>query len=106
MWIFTRDSFISVVEDQDDSRYLVSRARIKGDLEALYPGTLTDESSASDYRFRCWLKRELVVQALSRVVREIDYDNFKGSLQDRTRCNWYSSVWLAGADEQERRLKD
>jgi CDP-diacylglycerol pyrophosphatase len=104
MWLFTQAGMTSIVEDQDYSRYLIPRARIEGDLEGLFAGALIEESSATDYRYRTWLKRELVVEAVAKAVREIDYSNFKNSVLDRTRSHWYSSVWLAGADEQERRL--
>ena len=39
MWLFTSNSFVSVVADRDDtqSSRLLVRARIKGDIDQLFP---------------------------------------------------------------------
>src|SRR5256885_16910150 len=103
MWLFTKSGMLSLIEDRDDSRYLIPRARIKGDIEATFPGASVDQSTGTDYRFRTWLKRGVVIDAVAEAVREIDYSNFKNSVLDRTRCTWHSSVWLVGADDQDSR---
>jgi hypothetical protein len=106
MWLFTRSSFLSIVEDPSDARYFIPRARVAGDLEATFPGCLVDQSTSTDYRYRTWLRREAVVDAVAAAVRGIDYENFKSSVEDRRRSTWYSAVWSAGIDAQERRLNE
>jgi hypothetical protein len=52
MWLFTSNSFVSVVADRDDtqSSLLLVRARIKGDIDQLFPDAEVMETPLTDYR--------------------------------------------------------
>lgn len=93
MWIFTSTSFLSIVEHTEDSGLLHVRARFRGDIEELFPNADVIETPNHDYRFRTSLPRERVAEALTRVVKAIDYDNFKNSVHETMRKDAYIRVW-------------
>jgi hypothetical protein len=103
MWIFTSSAFLSIVEDQEDSRWLVVRTRLRGDIERLFPGAHIDEDG-SDYRFRTWLRRSTVTRAIAGAIADIDYDNFKASIKDRRRHEPYLRIWIEMAALQREAL--
>ena len=95
MWLFTSKSFLSVVSDKENptgDRLLV-RSRMMGDIEEVFPSADVMETPYADYRFRAWLPRSEVTQALSRYVEDLDYTNFKNSVEDKDRINPLMRVW-------------
>lgn len=101
MWAFLNDAFLSIVADRNSERLLV-RARLKGDIERTFPGSTVVEDAGTDYRFRTWLDRKTVADVLRHKVEEIDYPNFKGSVQDHVRHRAYMNVWDVMHTAQER----
>lgn len=95
MWVFTSNSFLSIVEHDQDPGLLHVRARFSGDIEAVFPSADVSETPQADYRFRASLPRERVEEAMARLTREIDYDNFKNSVEDADRRDHYIKVWEA-----------
>ncbi len=95
MWIFLNDAMFSLVEDRKDKMKLVCRARIKGDIERVFPGADVKETTDSDYRFRAWLDRDMVATQIAQEVKRINYDNFKNSIpkEDKKRHDAYLGVW-------------
>jgi hypothetical protein len=94
MWIFLNDAFLSIVADRKSNQLLV-RARLPGDIERVFSGVEIAEDVGTDYRFRAWLDREVVAKALSDKAMDINYGNFKGSVQDHARHHAYFGVWEA-----------
>ena len=100
MLLFTTQGFYSVVEDRDDPRWLLVRARTRGDLEALgsqVEGIGIFESADADYRWRARLLREEWLAAVAQLAHAIDYPNFKAAVDERQgsrRASLYSKVWL------------
>lgn len=102
MWVFLRDSYLSIVDKGDDTgRTLLVRARKAGDIEAVFPGADVQEGGGTDYAFRARVDREQVAQAISDQVRSIRYPNFKGAVKDRARHNAYMDTWQAMMHFQE-----
>jgi hypothetical protein len=101
MWIVAKHGFYSIIEDPEDSRYLIVRARIQGDIEKLFPGEFVSMDTGSDYKYRTWLKRGIVTKAVAQAIAEIDYDNFKASISDRRRHGAYFRIWLEMAALQQ-----
>ena len=93
MWIFLNNSFLSIVAHRDKSNYLLVRARRAGDIEAVFPSASTWEDAKADYRFRAEIAREDVSAALARAAEEIDYPNFKASVEERELHDAYLQVW-------------
>ena len=103
MWLFTSKSFLSVVSDKENPKgdRLLVRSRIAGDIEEVFPSADVMETPYADYRFRAWLPRSEVTQALSRYVEDLDYTNFKNSVSDKDRIRPLMQVWSIMHEHQE-----
>lgn len=95
MWIVMNDSFVSIVADREDDLGVVVRARVKEDLETLFPNHIDEiiESDDSDYRFRLFLDQQYVAMTIEERVMNIDYDNFKNSVKQSWRKMAYTQIW-------------
>ena len=66
--------FYSVVEDQDDPKYLIVRARVAGDMQQTWPEAQVTETPNSGYRYRAaHIRRDAVGKAIAEAVTDIDY---------------------------------
>ena len=93
MWIFMNDAFLSIVEPPNQSDVLLVRARVRGDLERVFPEAEVVETTERDYRFRTFLPRKQVADVISKQVMNIDYGNFKNSVNEDLRHDAYAQVW-------------
>lgn len=96
-WIFFNDAFLSIVKasptrDGDD---LLVRARVRGDIERVFPTARVLETPERDYRFRFFTSREQVADAIRDRILSTDYLNFKSSvpLDENDRHDAYFRVW-------------
>jgi hypothetical protein len=80
MWIFSQMGFISIVRHTDKPNLLLVRSRFKGHIEKMFPKARVEEDGNRDYRFRTELTAKEVSKVIGELVLEIDYDNFKNSL--------------------------
>jgi hypothetical protein len=95
MWIFTSKSFISIVQKPGDTDLLTVRARIKGDIEQIFPGAKVEANKGTDYKYRAKVRREEVAQALHNQVMAVNSPNFKSTVKERKRHDAYMGVWSA-----------
>jgi len=102
MWIFLPNSFISVVQKPGDTDTLTVRARIKGDIEAVFPQATVEPNKGSDYKYRARVPRKVVAQVLHDQVMELSWRNFKGAVKNRKRHDAYMNVWSAMHAVQDR----
>lgn len=102
MWIFFSDAMLSIVRKPDDRDTLTVRARIKGDIEAVFPEATVIEGAGTDYRFRAKVPREAVATALFDRAMGLNASNFKASVADRLRHDAYMDVWDVMYRYQER----
>jgi hypothetical protein len=93
MWVFTKQGFYSVVQDRYDPAVLLVRARVRGDIERLWPTAKVVEDEGADYAYRARLSRAAVSRTLAQAIKEIDYENYKSSIKDHRRTPWYLMVW-------------
>lgn len=100
MWIFLNDSFLSAVEDRVDPSKLMVRGRIKGDIERVFPNACVTETPAADYRYRARIDRDTVAEAMARAVYQLQYDNFKNSVEDHQRHSAYFGCWQSMVNYQ------
>ena len=80
MWLFTNRAFLSVVRHSDKPNILIVRSRFPNHIETVFPGANVTEDTGTDYRYRAELNPKEVSEAIAKMVSEIDYDNFKNSL--------------------------
>ena len=96
MWVLMNNSYFSIVKNKNKKNSLVVRARIKGDIERVFPKANVIEGIGTDYQYRTFLPKWVVSKAIKKSIENIDYDNFKDSvpLTDNTRHDVYFDVWL------------
>lgn len=93
MWICLNNSFLSVVSKDCAADELLVRARRAGDIERVFPTAVVRQSPTNDYRYRAVVKRDTVAAAMVAAVKDLDYDNFKDSVDDHALHDAYSAVW-------------
>ena len=104
MWVFLNESFLSIVADRHSDRLLV-RARVKGDIQRVFPTAEVVASPSADYAYRAFVDRELVANALYWQAQAIGYDNFKNSVREHDRHDAYMGVWSVMNSYQRRKAK-
>lgn len=101
MWIMLSDAFLSIVTagpglyDQ-----LLVRARVKNDIERIFPRAKVLYTPGGDYHYRANVDRQTVVNKLTVEIVNIDYENFKNSVVEKDRHDAYLRCWVAMADFQ------
>ena len=100
MWIMHSDCFLSIVSKDCGPTELLVRARRNGDIEKVFPSAKVTRNTGTDYLYRAVIPRDAVKQALAVMVDQIDYPNFKDSVEDRSLHAAYVSVWCAMAGLQ------
>ena len=102
MWISTNKGFLSIVRPSamrlhNHPARLLVRARRKGDIEAafrdLFPELMVERTPARDYLFRALIPADIVAQMVAKQIINIDYNNFKNSVQDKKLHDAYAAVW-------------
>lgn len=77
MWIFTKDGFISVVQHNSIEDAMLVRARVEGDLAAMFP-SLADNietDDRADYKYRLVVDRDMLKDYLDDAVDDLDYES-------------------------------
>lgn len=94
MWIFLNDAMVSIVQSDDPSKFSV-RTRNENDLKRLFPDENVVYVKNSDYVARMFIDKAKVVDLISARLADIDYDNFKNSIdyKDKLRHDAYLDVW-------------
>jgi hypothetical protein len=100
MWIMMNNSYLSIVSKDCGPTELLVRARRAGDIERVFPNAEVMRLTNSDYLYRAVLSRDAVKQALAAMIDQIDYPNFKDSVEDRSLHAAYVGVWCAMAGLQ------
>ena len=93
MWLYVSGGFLSIVAHRDLPMHLLVRARHPEHIEALLPGLAVTVMPDADYQFRLVAHRTVVQRALARYVMQMDYDNFKNSIEDEPYHEVCLDVW-------------
>jgi len=93
MWIALNDSFVSIVAHRERADKLLVRARLPGDIEAVFPDAQVFSVSGADYKYRAVIDRTEVGNILADRADDIEYDDFKSSVTDQRRHDAYLSIW-------------
>lgn len=109
MWIFTKNSFLSIVEDMNNSDRLLVRGRLDGDIEKMFPDHKKDviKGAGTDYLYRAFIPREVVAKAIKNQVNNLDYSNFKSANSD-SRQHHLMDIWdiMYTVQQTEGRFQD
>lgn len=101
MWLCLNNAFLSVVDKAANPDNLLVRARRKGDITNVFPKATEKLTLGTDYAYRAEISRGEVAEALKKMVFDLDYSNFKNSVEDHRLHNAYSSVWTIMGRLQE-----
>lgn len=93
MWIFLNNAYLSIVRHRDSPNKLLVRARRREHIRAVFPHASIIETSGADYAFRATIHEVVVADVVSDTILNIDYDNFKGSIQNKKYYNVCLDVW-------------
>ncbi|TFV96172.1 hypothetical protein E4S40_08080 [Algoriphagus kandeliae] len=97
MWIASKNGFISIVQHRDMPDQVLLRARVKKDLESLFPSEEIIATPEADYGFRVFVSKEKAVEIISKQVMDIDYPNFKNAIakipNQRDKLDAYHDIW-------------
>lgn len=93
MWIFFNDAMLSIVAHPAKPNTLVVRARAKGDIERVFPGSKVTRTPQRDYLYRTEVERWAVAEAISDRAHDNTATNFKDSVAENDRHDAYAEVW-------------
>ena len=94
MWIQFNNAFLSIVENREKKIELLVRARVKGDIEKVFPEADVFEDNNADYKYRAFISKAIVAEKIMLKVTEINYDNFKNSVEEIERKKVYGNIWV------------
>ena len=100
MWLFSKNSFLSIVKDKEKKDSLLVRARFNQDINKLFPRAKVTVGGGTDYLYRASIPRKEVVKKMMEQVSNIEYTNFKNS-NDHTRHAHLLDVWEVMIDAQD-----
>lgn len=93
MWIMTTNAYLSIVAYTPNPAMLYVRARLVGDIQAVFPTANVEHSPQADYAYRAVVRRAEVATALTLQALEIDYPNFKDAVPNNDRHDVYMDIW-------------
>lgn len=93
MWLFSQRGFFSIVQHRDKPHILIVKARMRGDIEKYWPDAVIERNEDFDYLYRTELYRHQVEPVILKMIQDVDYASFKGSLEDKRRYLWYVQLW-------------
>ena len=94
MWIQFNNAFLSIVENRDNKLELLVRARVKGDIEKIFPDADVFENNSADYKYGAVISKARVAAKMMFKMTDINYNNFKNSIIEIERKNAYNNVWI------------
>jgi hypothetical protein len=93
MLIFTNVGFLSIIQDFRDPDTLIVRARFPEHIRNLFPVARVTKTAGRDYLYRALLPRQEVADMLKKYTEEMDYTNFKDSVDEPIYQRSCSEVW-------------
>jgi hypothetical protein len=93
MWVFLPSGFVSIVSHRDEPEKVLVRARHPKVLRDLFPDIEQVVLPEADYRYRVITNREEVSDILMSHIEQMDYDNFKASIDDRLFHDACLGIW-------------
>lgn len=106
MWLCLNNGFLSVVQDFHHPNNLLVRARDFESIKNIFgENTEVTETPDNDYRFRASIPREIVGEVIATKLANIEYGNFKNSVQNHGLHDAYSAFWHTMYMYQENRYQ-
>ena len=93
MWLCFNNAFVSAVADSDDPDRLVVRARRREHLESVFGDEPIIVNAGTDYKYRVVADRRVFADLVHKAVMDVNYTNFKASVNDHTLQQLYARFW-------------
>jgi|GEM_PF-278200 len=93
MWIAHSDGWLSIVAHRTQPDDLLVRARHPEHIQALFPEVEVTFNPDADYHYRVVIPREEVQSVISNYLANMQYDNFKNSIEDFGFHEACTEVW-------------
>jgi hypothetical protein len=93
MWIALSNGWLSIVSHREQSEMLLVRARKHAHTRCYFPKAEIYTFADADYPFRADIMRTEVGEMISNYATEIQYDNFKDSVDEYDLANSLGNVW-------------
>lgn len=100
MWLILSDGFLSAVVDKQDPEVIQVRARRKEHLTRYFPTKEVVTHDHRDYQFRVIVNRQELAAMLLQYVEDMQYSNFKDSVEDQKLHDACFRVWNVMASLQ------
>jgi hypothetical protein len=102
MWICLNNAFFSIIEDVDNPKNLLVRARDENSIENVFRDVTVKKTPHRDYLYRTSIRREVVAEKIKESLMNINYDNFKDSVDDKELHDAYARFWYVMYDYQHK----
>lgn len=89
MWFCFNNGFVSADKDG-----LVVRARRREHLEDNFPDKKIVVGGSTDYNYRIFISKKEFSEIVKERIMNIDYGNFKNSVQDDDLHDLYIGFWM------------
>lgn len=98
MWICFNNAFVSAVENTINKNYLMVRSRDRKHLENIFPNNVDEIYSVpkSDYAWRINVSKKEFADLVAKNIMNINYNNFKNSVEDEDLHDLYLKFWIEG----------
>lgn len=101
MFVFLRKAFLSIARERGTGDKFRVCARLRGDIEAVFPGVPVTEPLGSEYRFHATVPGTDLALALMREADAIEYENFHEAIEGGDRQRFYTNAWYAMKSAQD-----
>jgi len=101
MWLCFNNGFVSAVQDRNNPDRFVVRARRREHLEDNFPGYEIVVGGSTDYYYRIFINKKEFNEIVSKKIMDVDYDNFKNSVEDDDLHDLYARFWTLHYKFQE-----
>ena len=93
MWIGDNEGWLSIVKHNRKQNYLLVRARNREHIENIFPNAEIYVNLNADYPYRSDISIINVYLTIATRILEIDYYNFKNSVQEKKYARYLNKVW-------------
>lgn len=93
MWLALSNGWLSIVAHRDKPHCLLVRARNENHIESYFPDADIYIIADADYPYRADIHRDVVADVMTEYVYDIQYDNYKNSVNEEELHDALISVW-------------
>jgi hypothetical protein len=93
MWFCLNNGFFSAVENRNNKNEMMVRARRREHLEDNFPDYEIIVGGFTDYNYRILIDKLKFADIMKNKILDIDYSNFKDSVEDYDLHKLYAKFW-------------